>query len=229
MPKGYYMPRGDEGKSAWLQNLGTKLPNYANKYDLTPEEVADVQNSAIAFANVLQYKKQLEAYLKAYVEYKDLLRDDPVGTKPLEPPMPPMPMFGGPMLPGIFPRCMALIARIKAHRNYTVADGYDLGIEGSEVSVDVNELKPLLSIRLVNGGYPEIVWKKKGMDGIEIQKEDENGNWQRLATDMSPNFIDISPLPSKGTSVVWRYRVIYLRKDQRVGQWSEVVSMTVTG
>lgn len=229
MPKAYYLPRGDEGKSTWLQNFAAKLTIYAIKYGIISEEVADMQNCAVVFAGSLQYKEQLERYLKSYIEFKDLLRNAPLGSKPIEPPTPPMHMFGGPIVPGIFARCTALVARIKAHPNYSVADGYDLGIEGSEISKDVKELKPIITIRLVKGGYPEIVWKKKGMDGIEIQKEDENGNWQRLATDMSPNFIDPSPLPPKGTSVVWRYRVIYIQKDQHVGQWSEMVSITVTG
>lgn len=229
MPKAYYLPRGDENKAIWLQNLSMKLPIYATKYDVNPDEVSYMQTGATAFSGALQYKTQLEANLKAYIEFKDTMRDGPISTTPIEPPMPPMPTFGGPILPGIFARVAALVARIKTHPNYSVADGKDLGIEGSEVSVDVNDLKPVFTIRLVNGGHPEIVWKKKGMDGIEIQKEDENGNWVHLAVDSSPNFIDLTPLPPKGISVVWRYRIIYLRKDQRVGQWSDVVSITVTG
>lgn len=39
----------------------------------------------------------------------------------------------------------------------------------------------------------------------------------------------MTPLPPKGVSEVWTYRVIYLRKNQRVGQWSDLVSITVTG
>lgn len=229
MPKLYYMSRSDEGKASLLQNLSIKLPIYATKYDIPPEELSYIQMAASAFASALQYKTQLEANLKAFIEFKDRLRDGPISTTPIEPPMPPMPALGGPILPGIFARVAALVARIKTHPNYSVADGKDLGIEGSEVSVDMNDLKPVITIRLVNGGHPEIVWKKKGMDGIEIQKEDENGNWVHLAVDSSPNFIDPSPLPPKGTSVVWRYRVIYLHKDQRVGQWSDVVSVTVMG
>ena len=36
-------------------------------------------------------------------------------------------------------------------------------------------------------------------------------------------------MPPAGKSEVWQYRVIYHYKDERVGQWSDVVSITVTG
>ena len=51
---------------------------------------------------------------------------------------------------------------------------------------------------------------------------------QFLAIDMQPHFIDLSELPPPGKSAVWTYRIIYLLKDKRVGQWSDVVSVTVT-
>lgn len=229
MQKNPFMPRSDEEKSKWLDNFSAKLPFYAAKYNITPEEVAQVLQDALVFASILNYRDLLDAYVTAMTGLKNILRDGLKNGGTMQIPMPPVPMFPGTLLPGIFARCSALGNRIKSHINYNVADGNALGLEGTTSNIDLNELKPIITIRLVNGGYPELVWKKQGMDGIEIQKEDENGNWQRLATDISPNFIDMSPLPPKGTSVVWRYRVIYLRKDQHVGQWSEVVSITVTG
>jgi hypothetical protein len=229
MQKDPFMPRSDEGKSKWIDNFSTQLPFYAPRYNVTPEEVAQTQQDALVFASILSYRDQLDAYVSAMTGLKNVLRDGLKNGSIMEIPMPPTPMFPGALLPGIFARCSALGNRIKSHINYNVADGNALGLEGAISNIDLNELKPLITIRLVNGGHPEIVWKKKGMDGIEIHKEDANGNLQLLAYDSSPNFIDMSPLPPPGTSVVWRYRVIYLRKDQRVGQWSDMVSITVTG
>jgi len=34
-------------------------------------------------------------------------------------------------------------------------------------------------------------------------------------------------MPPAGQSALWKYKVIYLQADQRVGQWSDVVSIPV--
>lgn len=229
MSKDYFLPRSDEEKSNWLNNFDAKLPFYAAKYGITPEEVAQIQQDAAVFASILNYRDQLNAHVTAMTGLKNIVRDGTKDNSALQVPMPPTPMFSGSVVPGIFARATAIANRIKSHFNYNIADGNELGLEGVESSINFIDLKPLIIIRLVSGGHPEIVWKKQGMDGIEIHKEDANGNMQLLAFDSSPNYVDLSPLPPKGTSIIWRYRVIYLRKDQRVGQWSDVVSITVTG
>ncbi|MBK7869943.1 MAG: hypothetical protein IPJ74_04255 [Saprospiraceae bacterium] len=229
MQKNYYLPRGDKEKDPWLQNIAAKLPLYAAKYNISQEDVMGTQTDAVAFDGLMQYKTSIEAYCSGFFGFKDLARDGAKGIDIIQMPMPPTPMFNGPIRAGIFARVIALVARIKAHPNYNIADGYDLGIEGTEKVLEFNDLKPLFSIRLVNGGHPELVWKKKGMSGIEIQKEDADGNFITIGIDSSPNYIDMAALPPKGTSAVWRYRIIYLYKDQRVGQWSDVVSVTVMG
>jgi len=44
-----------------------------------------------------------------------------------------------------------------------------------------------------------------------------------------PDYTDPSPLPPAGTSAIWTYRAIYLKGDDKVGQWSDLVRITVTG
>ena len=38
---------------------------------------------------------------------------------------------------------------------------------------------------------------------------------------------DPTPLPAPGTNAVWNYKAIYRLHDEQVGQWSDVVSVTV--
>ena len=42
------------------------------------------------------------------------------------------------------------------------------------------------------------------------------------------HYIDTLTL-APGTAAVWRYRAIYLMRDEVFGQWSDVVSIAVTG
>lgn len=188
MPKEYYLPRRDEEKATWLQNFVAKLAVLADKYGITPQEIMEIQNDAILFLSILQYNAQLGTHQKAFVEFKDLVRDGAKGMTSIDMPAFPVPMFGGPIVPGIFARCTALVARIKAHPNYNVADGNNLGIEGTEITVDYNGLKPDIKLRLGSGGHPETLWKKGKLDGIEIHKEDANGNLQLLAVDTRLTF-----------------------------------------
>lgn len=50
-----------------------------------------------------------------------------------------------------------------------------------------------------------------------------------LAIDTVPNYTDMEPLLAPGQSSVWQYRAIYRLRDERVGQWSDVVWVTVAG
>lgn len=229
MSKNYYLPRMDEDKATWLNNFAAKLPIYAGKYNITPEEIQDMQSSALYFNSVLDYTNQYKAYASSVTNFKNILRDGVKKGTISEIPMPPAPMLPQSVPPGIFARSAAIVNRIKASLNYSTADGEDLGIEGTQSTVDINALKPQLQVRLIAGGQPEIVWRKQGMDGVEIQKMDANGQWQFLDIDLQPNYPDRTPLPPAGSSAIWQYRAIYRRKDERIGQWSDVVTVTVAG
>jgi hypothetical protein len=37
------------------------------------------------------------------------------------------------------------------------------------------------------------------------------------------------PLPAAGQSALWKYKAIHPQSDARAGQWSDVVSIPVTG
>jgi hypothetical protein len=38
-----------------------------------------------------------------------------------------------------------------------------------------------------------------------------------------------TPLPNLGQSALWKYKASYYQDDDRVGQWSDVVSIPVAG
>jgi hypothetical protein len=67
------------------------------------------------------------------------------------------------------------------------------------------------------------------MDGIEIFVDRGDGVFVFLDMDTVPDYLDKSPLPASGTSVVWKYKAIYRLNDQQVGQWSAVASISVMG
>lgn len=206
------------------------MPQYTGKYGITPEELMDIQNGAQYFSAVLNYRTQLQAFQAAVTDHKNALIKGVKAGAVLQALMPPSFMLPPAVEAGIFLRATALVNRIKTHLRYTEADGSDLGIIGVEAPVaDLNNIKPLLAVRLVAGGHPEIVWTRQGMGALEIQKQNAEGQWYFLAIDTVPNYTDMEALPLSGQSAIWQYRAIYRLKDERVGQWSDVVKVTVTG
>ena len=61
---------------------------------------------------------------------------------------------------------------------------------------------------------------------IWVDRGDGN-NFVFLTINTEPNTIDTTPLPA--TSAAWRYKAIYRLHDEQVGQWSDVISVTVGG
>jgi hypothetical protein len=221
----------DEQLNNMLSNFAGKIDNYSGTLTLTIEEVADVKADHLAFDYVTDIHNRIKKHSKDWTAYKNLLRSSAktvsTGDVPLWTP-PPAPAISK---TDINSRFSKLIQRIKNHPKYTEAIGQDLGIVsiGSSLSVaEKTAMKPVLKIHLV-AGQPVVEWRKGDAEGIEFHKAEGNGEYHFLETDMHPHFHDKSPLPTPGQSVVWKYKAIYHINDERVGQWSDEVSVSVMG
>ncbi len=231
MKKQSFVPRTDARRIVWLKNFSAKLGKYAKRYSIMEEELADQANSTEALKYWLDYQQESNQYNQKVNHYKDgLMNGIPAGAeKPVLPEVPAPPKETK-VMPDVMGRAVSLGNRIKAHKDFTEDDGRDLGLVGAEVSLDPQAMKPALSIRLIGGGLPEIIWKKAGMDTLEIHKLDAaTGNWKLLAIDSYPNYIDNAPLPAQRMAEVWQYRAIYRYHDAQVGEWSDAISVTVSG
>jgi len=231
MAKKFYLPKDDLGKSQWLSNFATKLLVYLAKYGISATEQTDMDGSSDNFGYWLDAKNQYDEFNKKVTAYKNELRDGvPPGGSPSVAPSPPV-LGAAPAAvpPGIFRRATSLAGRIKAHVSYTLADGQDLGIEGAEDVIDLPNMKPVLEVTLT-AGRPRIDWEKQGMDAIEIHVSRAPADpFTFLAIDTIPDYDDTAALPAPGQSAVWKYKAIYRFGDERVGQWSDEVSIVVMG
>ena len=222
-----YLPSTDAGKNVWLTNFNAKIPAYAGPLGLLAADTASVAADAAFFNFTLNTQQQIIAYSQQWTSYKNAARDGrtaSLGAVPVTPAIGAAPTM---VAPGIFNRIALLIARIKAAPGYTDAIGQTLGIVGADSTVDVNAMKPVLTAT-VNSGAVTVGWKKSGMDGIELQVDRGTG-FVFLAIDSIPDYTDSAALPAAGQSALWKYKAIYRLNDERVGQWSDVVSLPVAG
>lgn len=223
------MPRKEGEKLVWLKNFANKLSKYASKYNITTAEVDDMVASALYFDYWYNYANQFAEYNKKLTQFKTELKDG-LESNSSASVLPTPPTFGAvppAVAPGIFARASSLAVIIKKRTNYTEADGMDLGIEGVEEQLRASDvLKPQITLRLIQGGKPEVVWTKGDADGIDIWV-DRGAGFTFLATDTYPNYTDTFPLPTNGQTTLWKYKAIYREDDIPSGNWSDVVSIAV--
>ena len=227
MPKSYYLPADEPGKGAWLNNLSAKLPTYAAALGLASADTASVTADALFFTYCLNSVGQVAAYSQQWTAYKNSARNGTGVSLGLAPAAPSLGTAPAAVAPNIFGRATALVARIKVAPGYTDSIGQALQVIGADHTVDVNSLKPVLTAQL-GAGQVGIGWAKQGMDGIELQV-DRGAGFVFLAIDTIPGYTDTAPLPAAGQSALWKYKGIYRQGDDRVGQWSDVVSVAVAG
>ena len=222
-----YMPKNDDDRANLLEHVVATLPKYVALLDISAQDFDELQTDSISFRYALQTMGIMQAYSQSWTTTKNHLRDGGIGSDgwPMVPKLPePIPAM---VKPGIIPRLSALAARIKAHRNYTTAIGYDLWLIGGEQKIDPTTWKPALSIYL-QAGHPVIAWAKGNAGTIEIWVDRTDGNnFVLLAIDTEPNTNDATPLPAAGSGAIWKYKAIYRVHDEPVGHWSDIISIAV--
>jgi len=226
MAKAYYLPADDAGKVAWLNNLASKLSPYQGPLGLSAADLTSVAADNAFFTYVFNSQKQIAAYSQQWTAFKNSAREGKtanLGTTPVVPSLGATPTT---VAPGIFIRITALVARIKVAPGYTESIGQALGIIGADQTVDLNSMKPILTTTHAAGGII-VGWTKQGMSGVEIHVDRGTG-FAFLAVDTVPDYTDTTTLPA-GQSALWKYKAIYRQNDDRVGQWSDVVSLAVAG
>jgi len=224
MARKFYLPTADTERVIWLHNFASKFAQLAPALGFTAADVTSVTNDAAMFAYLMGQVETFTTAKEQRVKFKNLLRDGPIG-KPTGS-MPLMPAVVGPpamVAAGILPRIAQVVQRIKNYPAYTEAMGKDLGIIGAEQTDNVDTMKPVL--KLVNvAGQVVVKWKKYKADAVHIEVDRGEGVWTLLAIDAVPHYIDKTRIAGPA---VWRYRAMYIVADVLVGQWSDVVSITV--
>lgn len=226
-----FVPQDKAALVAWFSNFSKKLAKYKSKYQITDDEVNDMVMASIAlnyWSEVINLTQEYSRSLTAF--RRELLYGVESGSviilSPIQPNLDAVPDA---MPPNIVGRAAAIGKRIKAHKDFTEADGQDLGLFGEEIVL--SEGKPFFKIISSAGRHPELAWRKYNHVGIQVYaRYEDTEQWHWIGTGISPNFVDECPLPPAGKSAVWHYRIIFVDKNMRqIGDFSDVVSVTVTG
>jgi hypothetical protein len=224
------IPHDDASRGILLKQLSSQLPNYASILELNSEEITKVATASSWFDYLLNSQAAAQNYSHAIFSLKRILRDGPANTDITLPALPtPPPTPTGIPFSDIFGFVGPFITRIKKHPNYTETIGKTLGIiPAIAAPMDISTLQPTLSVDF-QGGHPVLSWKINGTQALEIEADHGAGSFSLLTIRMSSGYQDDTPLPPVGSASVWQYRAIYHIHDQRVGQWSQVLEISVKG
>lgn len=225
----YFIKRNDEQFGLQLTNFASKIGDYATLFNLTPDEVTKAERDAAFFNWVVNNLPKVETYKQNWFNFKRIARKGEGSVTENTVPNPPTfdAMPGG-VSPDIQGRFASMAKRIKAHQNYTTAIGENLGIEGAEQQrMAIENAQPILKA-MMSGGKVILEWKKYDYEGIVIEKDTGEG-FKVLDKSIHPNYTDNSALPPQGQSALWRYRAMYFLREGNVGDWSDIVTIPVTG
>lgn len=115
----------------------------------------------------------------------------------------------------------AEVKRIKASPNYTETEGVRLGIERQAKTIDLSDTVPQITLADKTGGVVELSFAKGGSDGINVYgQRDGDTDWVLLGYSARSPFKDSRPLLVTGQAELRRYTVIYVKRQQEVGAFS---------
>jgi hypothetical protein len=229
VPNSTVIPRVDAGKLALLQHLDTTLSAYAAALGFGANDLSELDRATAWLKYAIDLQSAFKAGGEDTVAFRNAVRDGSPTGKAVVPSFPILtPPTGEPFL-DVVGYVSTLITRIRIHENYTKAIGKALNITPAKsVAVDPATMQPALTVDF-QGGQPRVLWSMQGMDSLELEADHGNGDFALLTIDMTPNHIDTTPLPPSGSVVLWKYRAIYRVRDQRVGNWSQVLEVSVKG
>lgn len=224
-----FIDKSDGGFGTQLNTFCNKVSTYQVTLGLDVAAIAALKKDRDFYLYVMTGLDSFQKFSQTMTSYKDLLRyglNDEV-----LPAFPTIPTLG--VAPAVAPanlqkRFARIVQQCAISVNYTKSIGEDLGIEAAVHPFDPNAGKPVIKNSYSSGGHPLLMWKKGKFQGVEIWKN-TGATWVKLDRDFNPDYIDKSELPPAGQSATWKYKMIYLYKDEPVGSYSDEVSVAVQG
>ncbi|HEY0321735.1 MAG TPA: hypothetical protein VGC66_12310 [Pyrinomonadaceae bacterium] len=227
-------PKADPQLVIWFKNFAQAFATHGPALGFTAAEVTSVENDAqmmdFLISDMLPTYK---AGLQSRTAYKTLIKDGPIGAT-----AGPLPTASAPVVPlvtvapGILPRLRQLIQRIKVAPGYTESIGEDLGITGEDTGSSIPETdtaKPTFKATPQPGANVRIDFEKRGFDGVLVEsRRTGETNWTQLGIDLYSPFVDTRPPAQPNTPEVREYRLRYYDGDEAVGQWSDIITATIT-
>lgn len=200
-----YFPYKDAELLLWINNFRNKFRLYGTDYGLLAAEIADLEQQCTA----------MEQSILDAAAQKDMLAKS-IAVKKAQ-----KAIFSA--------KARKSANRIKAHQNYTLGIGHELGIITPAMTFDKKSYKPVLSIKIV-GRILRVKYQKKGVDSVNIYRRRKGEvTWQLVARSTRSPYEHRIQLENPAIPEHWEYRAVGVIKDEEIGQPSDIVEVIFGG
>jgi len=216
---------------AQLLRFLNRYPNYSAKLLVLASKIARLTKGAVYLQFIMGENNVIQGFAMGYTAYKNRVRfgstmNGTLGAAPVMPEYPAiMPDLCEDDIEGLF---REVLQDCVNSGNLSEEIAADLGILAPVVVEDLAGGTPILTGKLSTGGHPNLHTFIKNYDGFQVWKDTGMG-YTLINVSTTANFTDSATLPAKGTGVVWKYKIIYVLKNEPIGNWSAEIAISVLG
>jgi len=198
-----YIPRKEAQIISWATKLSADLAQHGASLGLSPADITAGQNACADMIAVIQ------DYYEARAQYrsKKANRDDTkrTATKTLR----------------------GIINRAKVHTAFS--EVYGMHVFTAADAAPDNNFKPEFKLKNM-GHYVAVHFKKLGATGVHIySKREGEAEFRFVAYSTRSPFKDKTPLQQPGVPEVREYKMVAVRHDEQVGQFSNTGIIVFAG
>jgi hypothetical protein len=201
--KGIYCPTNDAELSSHLDNVVKQLASFGSKYGTSPTLLATLTNYSVQIpqaqltANADKQKAKESTALK-----NNLTRQAKKDLK-------------------------RELNRITALPDFIEADAKGMGIRREKNKDALVKVKPVISNITVMPQAVVLDYIKGMMDGVVVYSSNDGVGFEKIGIDLRSPFEDLRTNKVAGVPEIRYYKMRYLKNDEQVGQFSNIVSVTV--
>lgn len=225
-----WMPATKAGKFTMFNNVKAKIESYQLVLGFDNDLKAKIFLICDTYIEMYQKSEQMRATMLDLTAWLETMQNG----KPRGELAPPTPVFTTITLPdgafiGILEEFREIVGYLKANPNYTESIGLDLMIVADDEDDNgLADSSPELKLAGKNDTEVEITFKKFDADAVEIQYRKAGTETWLLADKPTNSPIIHSPqFSTPGQTEKFEYRAIFLIKNERVGIWSPIYTITV--
>ena len=202
MPRNEFMPTNDAQFLVWHDKMKAAATTIGTALGITADDLTEIgTDNTAAHAKVNAAVTASTAAQTAIHQKNDALADVKANVR-------------------LFAK------RVKGHRDYTEAQGIQLGIVGAEDTTDMTVEQPTLAGNPLPGFAVEVGFTKSNADAVDIYgTRDGDGASQFLGRDTQSPYVDNRLPLVPGKPEIRKYKGIYVVKNQQIGSFSDEITV----